>query len=109
MARGPGSIHEDPYLKFLERAKRGDAIAQVEYGTLMKTQRANYKEALKWYRRAAKKGNTRAYLNIGFMYMDGLGVPKDRQKALGWFQKAQKAGDKDAEPLIRLLSENPVR
>ncbi|CAI3960283.1 unnamed protein product, partial [Commensalibacter communis] len=34
-----------------------------------------------WYTKAANQGNAQAQLNIGIMYQDGLGVPKDYKKA----------------------------
>lgn len=41
----------------------------------------NIEEALKWYRRAAEKGNAMAQLKLGFIYEDGRGVPQDKKAA----------------------------
>ena len=48
----------------------------------------NYKEALKWYRLAAEKGNNLAQYNLGHMYEEGLGVPQDYVFAHMWFNIA---------------------
>jgi uncharacterized protein len=36
----------------------------------------NYPEALKWFRKAAEKGDTRAQVKLGHMYYFGQGIPK---------------------------------
>jgi TPR repeat protein len=57
----------------------------------------NFAEALKWYRRAAAKGNASAQFNLGIMYANGEGVPKDEAKAVEWYQKSAAQGDADAQ------------
>ena len=37
----------------------------------------NYKEAVRWYRKAAEQGYVRTQYTLGVMYRDGEGVPKD--------------------------------
>ncbi|MBM2805248.1 MAG: putative cysteine peptidase, partial [Deltaproteobacteria bacterium] len=41
-----------------------------------------------WYQRAADKGFSRAAINLGVLYEQGLGVPKDPKQALGWYRRA---------------------
>ena len=48
----------------------------------------DYAKALKWYKKAAKKGYTPAQFAVGEMYEKGLGVPQDKEKALKWYKKA---------------------
>lgn len=54
---------------------------------------SNFDEALSEYRRAADLGHLHAMNNIGLMYLNGTGVPKDGSRALEWFNKAADQGD----------------
>jgi TPR repeat protein len=44
--------------------------------------------AMTWYLRSVAHGNTDAMNNIGYLYKNGLGVPKDFEEAYFWFKKA---------------------
>ena len=48
----------------------------------------DYKEALKWYRRAAEQGHEDAQYRLGIMYEAGQGVPQDYIQAHTWFNLA---------------------
>jgi TPR repeat protein len=37
----------------------------------------DYRRAMAWYRKAAAQGHATAQNNIGFIYLNGQGVPKD--------------------------------
>ena len=52
----------------------------------------DYGEALKWYRRAAERGQASAQHNLGTMYAEGLGVPQDYVQAYMWFSIYEAAG-----------------
>ncbi|MCK5353600.1 MAG: caspase family protein, partial [Methyloprofundus sp.] len=41
-----------------------------------------------WYEKSAAQNNTKAQLNLGFLYEKGLGVPKDLPQAMRWYEKA---------------------
>jgi TPR repeat protein len=43
---------------------------------------------MKWYRMAAQQGNPDAQKQLGVMYEEGDGVPKDAVEAEKWFRKA---------------------
>ena len=45
-------------------------------------------QAVYWWRKAAKEGDTKAIYNLALMYSDGKGVAKDDQQAAYWYQKA---------------------
>lgn len=51
-----------------------------------------YLEAMSWYRKAAQNGLAKAQHNIGVLYGNGLGVPKDDSEAMRWYQKAADQG-----------------
>ncbi|MBM2829449.1 MAG: Sel1 domain protein repeat-containing protein [Gammaproteobacteria bacterium] len=44
----------------------------------------NYFEALNWFRKAAEQGVLEAQSNIGYIYENGFGVPKDIIRAYAW-------------------------
>jgi len=52
----------------------------------------DYKEALKYYERAAEKGNPLAENAIGGIYYEGLGVPSDQKKGAEYIQRAANKG-----------------
>lgn len=60
----------------------------------------DYPEAMRWYRRAARRGHVLAVHNIGNMYRDGRGVVEDPATAVRWWLRAARAGD--AIPALRL-------
>ena len=84
----------------LVEAEQGDAFAQfslgVMYGNGMGVTQ-DYKEADKWYRKAAEQGNAEAQFNLGVMYEDGQGVAQDYKEALKWWRKAAEQGERKAQ------------
>lgn len=50
----------------------------------------DYNQAMSWFKKAAKRGNSTAESNIGAMYNLGLGVGQNYEKAFEWFLKASK-------------------
>jgi hypothetical protein len=52
----------------------------------------DYKEAAKWYRKAAEHGHAVAQNNLGAMYEHGEGVPQDYKEAAKWYRKAAEQG-----------------
>ncbi len=51
----------------------------------------NYHKALKWFEKAASKGDSESMLHLGTMYQNGYGVRQDHTKAIQWFKKADSA------------------
>ena len=47
--------------------------------------------------RQAANGNAEAQTNLGDLYYDGRGVPKDYDQAALWFRKAAEQGNADAQ------------
>ncbi len=54
--------------------------------------RGDYATALREWRPLAKQGNASAQFFLGLMYGEGLGVPQDYAKAVGWLRKAAEQG-----------------
>jgi TPR repeat protein len=63
----------------------------------------DYKEAMKWARRAVELGSDFAMRNIGAMYYNGNGVSQDYAEAMSWFQKAAERDDEYAMAYIGFL------
>ncbi len=53
----------------------------------------DYKEAVKWYRKAAEQGHAEAQYKLGFMYENGRGVVQSDKDAAIWYRKAADQGD----------------
>lgn len=61
------------------------------------SRRGDFATALSEFQRLAEQGNFVAQYNLGVMYANGLGVPRDADKAARWFHAAAKAGDARAQ------------
>ena len=57
----------------------------------------DYKEAVKWYTKAAEQGDVDAQYNLGLMYYNGEGVPKDLVQAYAWYDVAKANGQEKAK------------
>lgn len=56
----------------------------------------NYKQAAKWWAKAADQGSASAQYNLANLYVQGKGVPKDKEKAKELYLAAAKQGHKEA-------------
>ena len=83
--------------ELLQKAKNGDAEAQFNlgwcYGTGTGIQQDD-KEAMKWYKKAAKQDYASAIRNVGLYYMNGGGaIEKDEKEGIKWIKKAIEKGN----------------
>ena len=67
--------------------------------------RKDYVEAMRWDRQAADQGNVTAQTYVGYLYENGLGVPRDYAEALSWYRKAADQGHAPAQRNIGNLYE----
>jgi uncharacterized protein len=75
----------------LTKAQHRNTDAQFWLGTAYEQGwfgKADFQEALKWLRRAAKPGNADAQNELGQMYQDGEGVPQNYALAAKWYRRA---------------------
>src|SRR5689334_9502909 len=83
------------------RAPQGDVDAQFRLGYRLAFARArakrSAKEAVRWWRRAAGQGHTRAQFYLGVAYDRGCGVPKNLKRAMCFYWKAAEAGHPEAQ------------
>jgi uncharacterized protein len=97
-----GVTDKQEALKWFKRAAEGDdPDAEVELGDHYQAGdgvEQNYALAAEWYRKAAEHvpnlgGAGQGRNNLGLLYMDGLGVPKDYVQAYMWFSLAGTEAD----------------
>jgi len=84
-------------------AEKGDAEAQNNLGMMYDFGRGvkqDFKEAVKWYRKAAEQGDAYGQLYLGLMYGLGRGVEQDFKECANWYQKAADQGFADAQQLL---------
>ena len=101
---------------FRKAAGKGHILSQFELGNSYKKGRGvpkDEKQAVEWYRRAAEKGHApaqfkltklaaekghpEAQYDLGWAYIIGKGVPKDKAKAVDWYRRAAEQGHADAQ------------
>jgi TPR repeat protein/CHAT domain-containing protein len=63
----------------------------------------NYETALQTLLPLAEAGNARAQAVVGFMYLQGRGVPADAQIAARWYLSASQKGDARAQRILGLM------
>lgn len=77
-------------------AKKGDPDAQYQLGEYY-SNRDDYTEAVKWYRKAADQGHIKAVYGVAFCYKKGQGVPKDDTESAKWYNMADDINAKGKE------------
>jgi TPR repeat protein len=87
-----------------EKAEGGDAKAQFDLGKMYVPK--DYKEAVKWWRKAADQGHELAQFDLGNAYDNGRGVLKDDKEALKWYRKAADQGHAHAQFTLGLMYAN---
>jgi TPR repeat protein len=53
----------------------------------------DYREAARWYERAAEQGDEGSAYIVASLYEKGEGVAQDRVRALYWYSRAAAGGD----------------
>ncbi|MCK5195559.1 MAG: sel1 repeat family protein, partial [Desulfobulbaceae bacterium] len=107
---GNSSLAEDELHHLTELASSGDVIVQINlasifyYGSLGVPQ--DYREAAKWYRKAAEHGYVGGQYTLGFMYEYGKGVLQDYKEALKWYRQAAEQGNTGAQHNLAVMYEH---
>jgi hypothetical protein len=77
---------------WLPKAEAGDETAQTYVGEIyqrgMGGAAPRYDKAAEWFGKASDQGYHRAQIHLGYLYENGLGVPKDLEKALQLYRRA---------------------
>jgi len=81
---------------FSAAAEQGESRSQYWFGVLYSTHFRDFtnisrnkarKQGVYWYLKSAEQGNALAQGRLGYLYMKGIGVKRDRNTALFWFEK----------------------
>ena len=73
------------------------AAAQTFDAAVEAYERGDYATALAGFQNYAAQGNAAAQFNLGLMYANGEGVPKDDAEAVRWYRLAAEQGDAAAQ------------
>jgi hypothetical protein len=63
-------------------------------------------EAARWYRLAAENGDAESQCDLGFMLLDGDGIPKNFEEGVMWVERAGESGEYRALPFLTECYEN---
>lgn len=84
VSQGAEGLASGPVASELEAANSGDVQAELSVGKAYYGEtnvRRNYREAVKWFVKAASQGSAEAEAWLGSCYLYGHGVPQDSGKA----------------------------
>jgi len=105
----PGDISADPD-NLIRGAGMGDVRALNNLGLLwargVGVPAPDYKEAMRWWKEAAKRGYSLSMNNLGLLFANGHGVQQDYAQALKWWEMSAEHGDAWAMNSIGDLYEN---
>jgi hypothetical protein len=94
-----GAEKEKPLPKDFKSLKvlayKGDAQAQSALGAVYAVGQGvkqDFKEAMKWWRKAAEQEDVKWQAGLGMMYYKGKGVKQDDKEAGKWFHKSAEQG-----------------
>jgi hypothetical protein len=73
-----------------------DGIGQYKLGEIYYNSQ-NYTKAVEHYKKAAKKGYSKAEWKLGYCYENGQGVPQDYEAAASWYNIAALTGNVNAQ------------
>jgi len=76
---------------YLMAAEQGHAEAQNSLGSIFEAE-GNYTEAASWYYQATQQNHPLAINSIAHYYLQGMGVPQDKNKGIELYIKAANLG-----------------
>lgn len=90
-----------------KKAGNGDVQAQLDLGYMFLYGKdganVDYKQAIFYYKLAAKNKNPVALNNMGSLYFNGIGTDIDYAKAIKYFEDAAKYGSNDAAVNLAII------
>ncbi len=66
----------------------------------------DYDKAAKYFRMAAKLGDSDGQCNMGYMYINGFGVKQSNAKGAEWYTKSARQGNAEAQHNLGIIYEN---
>ena len=95
-----GALADNAIVKLLAQAQQGDAKAlgalRMELATTQ-GQSAEFQHVIEVFRAGALDRNAQAQFELGYLFEQGLGVPRDYHQAERWYQQAAQRGLTDAQ------------
>ena len=105
--RGLGIMYGDRGYRALDEVKmqlRAEGVKNAEivpekniqdlaWAKLPREAVQDFKEAAKWYQKAAERGDPSAQCFLGALNRDGMGVSRDLREAVKWFRRSANQGD----------------
>ena len=98
---------------YKKAADQGYQPAQRALANNLRYGKNNYGEAAKWFRMAAKQQDAYSEFQLGLLYEEGKGVPRDGIEARNWFQLAldhsrnrAERGEGESQFIIGLIYKN---
>jgi TPR repeat protein len=89
---------------WIKAADAGNAQAEYYLGVMAsEEQKPDHKAAFEWFEKASAQGHPKAMYNLALAYERGLGVKRDRAKAMELLRKTSASGDIDAQYMLGLL------
>lgn len=91
-------------IRLMESAGEHDDATQIYlsslycYGT--ESVEADYEKGAYWANKAVENGSDEAMLDLAMLYLDGLGVQADEEKALALIKRSAAAGNEDAKYIL---------
>lgn len=80
-------------LAWFRMAAKQDDVSSMHRLIGFAAEANDYVEVATWSRRLAELGNSFGQYEIGLLYAEGKGVPRDQTQALGWLQRAASQHD----------------
>lgn len=96
-SRAP-QLNTSSFEQTLVNAEYGDTEAQIRLGLMymQMEDRDQYEHAVRWFFKAALRGDAEGQRHVGEMFMNGQGVPQDYKAAMYWFKQAADQWNADA-------------
>jgi len=106
----PPSSEKEAIKRMLERVEVGDSIAIANLGSYYRDGTngypQDYPKALELWHRAAELGHAVSYRDIAYLYGNGLGVEKDKKKAVHYIELAAMKGYAASRHNLGFMEEN---
>jgi TPR repeat protein len=105
-ALGRGVVRDlDIADKWFAMAAVNDTLKLLEVGLFYETEIIDLARAADWYERGAQKGDTFAYVALGYIHINKNSVDFDPEKAREYFQRAVDSGDQNGRAGLALILE----
>ncbi len=92
-------VHPDKWADQVSDAVPGLTLVQAWEAY----ERNDYSTAFVGFKNLADQGDADAQTYMGWMYLEGRGVPKDNLQAVAWYRKAAEQGSADAQYNLGLM------